>query len=285
LLFDTPDDDPNDGGPGAGGAGGAGGGGGGTPKPADPPSDPPPVKTYTVKEFKDVTKERDRAKQKTRALLSVLGVANPDEVSIRFTDDPDQPVVVEGLDEITELIERGRNAAQDANPAERRRQQAQFRQRIETPLKKEIAALKKWVEENAVIEPIRRACRNQHIVDDDGGQFADVVQLLRPRMPVRVEFDGDHASVFIDSINEQGDPLRTGDDEPFDAEMMVAELAKRKPKFKQADYRPGPGAGGQDRRQGGNGKGVVTPAGSNDRDYTADAVAAFTGGIRPQVRK
>lgn len=251
-------------------------GGGGNPNPAP--------KTYSQREFTGITRDRDRLKKQFKAIARSLGL-DPEELEFVESDDPENPLEVtgEGWDEIVSAIEKAKGEPKDG-PAKKAAEE-QKKKRLTRPLEQKIArleaerkALQTWIERNSVVASIRLAAANEHAVDDDGGMFSDIVGLIRPRMPVSVQYDADtnEAEVFFSARNEDGTDVEgaTGDPQK-DAQKLVADLLAKKPKFKNANFRPGPGAGGAGGR----------PAASASRpNKIAAAVKAFTG-IEPPSSK
>jgi hypothetical protein len=286
LAF-TPDGNEGDTTPGSGGDDTVAGDGG-----APRLTGPKPKRTYTETEFVGVVRQRDRSKEAFKALLRSLG-RDPEAVEIVETGDPDEPFRVEGeeIDELRELASKAAGEAATPKSAEaKRRIEEQRRKRIVGPVQRKLdaanrrnAALVSWIQENAVAAPLRLACRDEEIVDDDDGQFADVVELLSKRFVVRVDLDEDDPTsdvvVTLDTVDGEGQPIRGADGEPLTPREMVADLAKKKPKFRKSGFRPGTGAGGHvaaARAAGANGNGN----GSNHGNRPAPR-----GGENPTVKK
>lgn len=243
----------------------------------------PPAKTYTAAEWRGIVKERDRFKKQMRAIARTLGI-EPDSLEFVETNDPENPLTIEG-DEIEELlaaVEKFR-ADKSGNPGDKKRADDEKKKRLLRPVERraevaesKVAALIKWIERNAVIPSIRLACRENQAVDDDGGQYSDIVKLVLPKMPVKVEFDDDDksANVVTGAMNDDGTDFESATGDPMqDANALVSALLNSKPKFKNANFRPGPGAGGartgnQNSQNGARQKNI------------ADSVQMFTG-VRP----
>lgn len=264
------------GGTGSGGAGGAGGAGNGENR-----------------EVVDARRARDRAKGAYRAILSRLGI-DPTDVKIVETGDANNPFEVEGIDDdvadqIRELLgnreddddekNNGKKKG-DADEQKKKRIVRPYEKKIEK-LQKTVNALTQWVEENAIVAPIRDAARKHGAVDDDGGKFNDIVRLLKPQLKPTVVFnddDEDHpVSVVIKAFDEFGDELIDDAGNHRTADWLVSDLLNRRPKFKQSNFVPGPGAGGH-RVGGGNN-------GGGSRNNNGGVVAGRkTTDVKPEVK-
>jgi hypothetical protein len=239
-----------------------------------------PPRTYSAGEVAAITKERTKYRKQMKSLAKSLGI-DPESLEFVETNDPENPYEVQGeaFEELREAAEKMRSAPGDTGA--KKRDLEEKKRRIQLPIirerdaaRAERDALKKWVQSNAVGAPIRLACRESNAIDDDGGKFQDIVNLLSPRMPVNVSWDEDDrtATVSIPVLDENGDPLANATGDPMrDAKILVDDLLKRKPKYKQANFRPGPGAGGAN----GHGEGAISGEARTKR--IADAVNAFTG--------
>lgn len=261
-----------------GGDDGGGNGGSGNPSPAPAPKE----KTYTETEFKGVSKARDKFKRQMKALAKTLGV-DPETLEFVETDDPDNPFEVRGLEDEIEAIEKARGETND--PKKKKEDAEAKRLRIARPFmrlaeqeKAKAAALQKWIERNAVIASIRLACAKNGAVDDDSGKFADIVEHISRRMIVTVAVEDDsEPDVTIVARDDEGNEFdgANGDVE-HDANLLVSDLLTRRPKYRKAEFRAGPGAGGSSV----GGQAVQSGRKSN----AAKAVEQLTGIKPPSTR-
>jgi hypothetical protein len=268
------------GGTGDGGGAGGTGDGGGTGAPAAKPK-----KTYGEQEFSSVTRARDAAKKRLNALIKSLG-RDPEDVTFVETGDPENPFTVEGIEDV---IDAASKAGGDSEA--KKRADADKKRRLLAPVEKKLRvaekkseALVNWIQRNAIVAPIRAACIAEKIVDDDGGQFSDVVALLKPRFKTTVIIDDDDATVpasvdILAMAEDSEDAIDGATGDPWqDARKMVAELARKRPKFKQSEFRRGPGAGGQNAGgAGAGGRGGVTVTPDAKRSRVVGNVAAHYG--------
>lgn len=289
VHFDRPD---NDGGEGEDG-GGSGGPGGAAPvaTPAAPAGDD---------RLSKVLGERKKARQAFRHLLRGLGV-DPDSVKVVNTGDPANPIRIEGVGDLDARLSVARAATGAAGGVAGKPgkgatsvELAQSKATTEA-LRRQNAALVTFIKRTTLVEPIRAACAKYHAIDDDGGKYEDIVNQIAPSGRVDVDFDIEDAAaqpeVRVYFVGRDGSTplINAATSEPATADSLVLEFLTKRPKYRQANFRSGPGAGGSQvgtapRRVPGiqttpiNGNG----SGKSAERKTAEAVAAaIGGGINP----
>jgi len=251
-----------------------------TPPPPTPGTPPPPTKkTYTKVEFDHATSERDRERKLRRKVLQILGV-DADDLDIEWGEDG-EPVIT-GLEDLQSKLTAGVSATDPAA-------QEAARKKIVKPLEKQIAALtnenkalRQLVEDVAIVQPLREAARLEQAVDDDGGQFTDLVELLRKRFRPVIVVDQatQRATCEIQTLDAEGKELHDADGDPLKPRDVVKGFLDAKPKYRSASYRPGPGAGGAG--SNGNAGGAAVQQSSEDRARRqADAIEKMYG-VRPR---
>lgn len=279
LFHHTPDGD---------GAGGAGattddGGAGGSAAPTVTQQQPP-AKTYDQATFNKVKGARDRLKRELKAVLKALNV-DPEQVQFVETTDPQNPVAIEGLDEVITKLQSSGGMTQAEIDSLKSAARASVQRKLDVESKK-VAALVDWIKQNGVVAPIQQACTLEGAIDDDDGKFSDIVMQLQGRMPVSVDYDEDskQAVVTITTLDDDGEPLVKADGSPMTPRDLVADLLKRKPKYRAAEYRGGPGAGGKGNAQRQTVQSVTTThSRPKPKDTVAAAVKAFTGVMPPSA--
>lgn len=161
-------------------------------------------------------------------------------------------------------------------------------------LQRRVDSLIGYITRVAVVEPLRAGCREHGAIDDDNGQFGDIVNQLLPAWKTSVDFDDDaddnaEPTVSVVATDSAGHPIinrRTN--KPITPSEMVAAFLDARPKYRASNVRGGPGAGGHrvGTAMGGpigaaatgrrNGQNVQTqPAGAED--HTLSQVAGFFG--------
>jgi hypothetical protein len=232
---------------------GTGGTNGGTVTPTVTPT-PTVAPTVTIdpERYGQAMKERKKAKSALRALVQGLG-GDPDKIKLVSTGDPANPVRIEGIDDLDTRLAAGRAMAGVGGSGKSKGGQNNVDVATLTAqvaaYKRQVAALMAYIGRIAVVEPIRAECVRQHAIDDENGEFSDIVSALAPRFKQEIEFDTDDADaepeVRIYPVDSSGQPLiNPATAKPFTVGEMVADLLKRKPKLQEQKFRPGPGAGG-----------------------------------------
>jgi hypothetical protein len=218
--------------------------------------------TYPAQQYRDLDARRKKFQGAFKALLRMIGVDNPDAVKIKKTADPVTPWIIEGIEDLEQRAAAARMAGElgfSGGGGQRRgRQQQQTQTGTVTPqqlqvqvaaYKAQIGGLTNYIKRTAVIEPLRAACVKYGAIDDDSGRYSDIVNSLAARFRPEVEFDSDNASaepsVRLDYVDESGQPFidpNTGVAPTPDA--VVSDFLTKRPKYRQANWRAGPGAGG-----------------------------------------
>lgn len=242
-------------------------------------------------------KERKKAKALANTLLRALGI-DPETVKQVPTGDPANPYRLEGVPNLDTVLTVARAAVGGTGGNGGGRGKAAQTVEVATlnaqvaTLKKQIAALVKFITRTAVVEPIRAACVKYHAIDDDGGQFEDIVTALASHFRPNVELDLEDAeaepdvSVLCVQRDGQTPFINPATNQPHTPDSLVLDFLTRRPKYRQAQFRAGPGAGGAavgntPRRAAG----VTTTLNGNGNsaetadERTARAVAALTGGV------
>lgn len=261
-----------------GGAGGdtlQGGAGGGAPR-------------RTPGEIAAIAKQRDKAKGAYRATLRALGI-DPDEVEIVETGDPNDPYRINGLEDVAEIVRASRDTAgagDDDGGRPKDQKEIARRKRLTAPLEKRIkglerekTALIKFIRDNFVRTEIRSAARELHAVDDDGGAFADIVDLTEKRFKIDVEIDDDshEARAMITTLDDLGEPATDDLGNALSPKAIVADLLKRKPKFRESNFVPGSGAGDRRAQVAGTPGARARAPIAAPAEKTRDAVHGFFG--------
>jgi hypothetical protein len=263
------------------------------------------------RQLKDAIRRRNKAQATHRALAETIGV-DPEDFKLVATNDPANPYRLEAPPELLERLERARDiiagegegegtgaagAASKRQPqrrtpsAEATRLQAQL-----NAANRQRDALIRYITRVAIVGPIRSTCVRMGAIDDDNGQFSDIVQQLLPRFRPAVEFDEDNPEaepiVSIQTFDASNAPIvdpQSG--EPMTPERLTEQFLTQRPKYLAAQYRGGPGAGGA--AIGGahrGGAGVVRTQTMNQgvpprEHYAAGAVSAFLGIPRQVVEE
>jgi hypothetical protein len=249
MHFNTPD-----GGEGAGAGAAAGGGG----EKKDPPPNPDLIPRA---EAQQAFTARDRAKAEKNAAVQLfaetLGI-DPALVKIEDTGDKDKPFKLSapGIEEIAGVVKehrsKGGNATKWADRETELNTAHQRRIQETTELaNKRVGARERYLEQLAKVEPIRGACAAEGALDDDGGKYEDLVALLAPRVRIEHKEDVDDQSKDITYVpkitvlNEDG-TIMTDKTKgtPATVRDLVRDFLTKRPKFKKAGIRSGPGAGG-----------------------------------------
>lgn len=245
----------------------------------------------------EALRERKKARGAFRALISLLGF-DPEKVKIVNTGDPSNPYRIEGAPDIESrlAIARAAGGATNGNGPRGKGiptvEVATLNAQVAS-LRNQVNALVVYIKRTAVVEPIRAACVRHHAIDDDAGAFDDVVTQIAPRFKVDVDFDSEDANsvpeVRVYAVDGNGAPLiDSTTTQPATPDSLVAEFLGKRPKYRQANFRGGPGAGGSrvgiDKRSpglqtaapvNGNGNGNGNP---DPELKTAQAMATFLGG-------
>lgn len=255
---------------GSGDAGGGGAGGGGEMIP----------KSEADKAFK----ARDKAKAQAMATVGLFAQAmgiDPDEVRIEETGDKDNPYKLVGpnLEELSAtLAEARKTKAGKGKWEDREKELVETHGRKVATLTKnhqrELSARDAWIEQQAVIDPIRSACVAEKAIDDDEGQFSDIVALLRPRVRVErsVDEESGNLNLKITVLGDDGKPMLDGKGNAATVRQLVADLLSKRPKYRQAQYRSGPGAGGN-----GSGSGQRESAENNGNGRPRNSASFMLG--------
>jgi hypothetical protein len=234
LTLDAPDNgNGNGGGTNAGGGSSAAGTEGETDNDGETErvNDNPPVAAHPQidpTKFHSAVKRRQKASFLAKAIAHKAGISL-DDVQVIETGDKANPFKIIGLEDDAESNSvAGKPNKPRSNPQVER-------------LKRERSALIDWIRTNVVASRIRTACAKHGAVDDDGGMYEDIVNLILPKFVCNVDFEEGAAQpeVITYAVDAVGEPI-----EGATEESLVAELLKRKPKFRKPDFRPGTGAGG-----------------------------------------
>lgn len=243
-------------------------------------------------------KERKKAKALANTLLRGMGI-DPEQVKTVSTGDPANPLRIEGVPDLDQRLTLARAVGSAGGGAGR----GKGAQSVEVATltaqvngaRKQIAALIKFINRTATVDPIRAACVKYHAIDDDGGQFEDIVNALAPFFRPNVEIDPEDAEaepeVSVLCVQRDGTPyINPATNQPHTPDTLVQAYLTRKPHMRQANFRGGPGAGGSTvgsnpRRPAavqttpnGNGNGNGDYDDSSAEARTAQAVADLTGG-------
>jgi hypothetical protein len=251
----------------AGGAAGAG---------AAPPPNP------LQRKLNDAIRRRKKGNAIIHALCERLGI-DPDELEARPTNDPDNPYQIVGLDDATPPTTGQRGGR--AEPARPGKPSAKL-----VRLERENAALRDFVTGTIVADRIRSACVKHNAIDDDNGQFSDIVAQVLPKMRTDFVQDDDTGRITVTTYaaDASGEMLYDGRGEPHSEETLVVQLLNAKPKYRHSTYRPGTGAGGSalpganPRRSGTPGAPVTAASGNGHgrggaTDATDTAINQFFG--------
>lgn len=226
--------------------------------PADPPTPPPapaapPAGFYPAAQYRETEKRR---KKYTTAFQGIIRKIAPDvdmkNVKVRFTSDPENPVVIDGIPDLDVRLNAASTIAQASGTSRRSNQaapQVSELQAQNAALRRMNAALVDYVKHASIIQPMRAACMRHGAVDDHNGQFTDIVNFLSPRAETNVEIDpeDDNAPVAVSIVvkDENGNPaVDPKTSQPLTIDQMVEQFLTRYPKYRSTNYRPGPGAGG-----------------------------------------
>lgn len=275
VHFDTPDD-PDPGTGGTGGTGGAAGTGTGNPPAANPGTGG--TGNGGGDRVPDLLRERKKLRAAWKAMLRGMGL-DPETVTIRNTGDASDPVRIEGIPDLDQRLALARAVGTGTGTGKKGNVSVELAtaQSQRDTFKKQVDALVRYIKRTALIEPIRAECVRQHAIDDDDGRFDDIVSQLAPSGKVEIEFDTDDVTaepeVSVYYVGADGKtPLVTQSGAPATAATLVADLLTKRPKYRQSNFRSGPGAGGSqvgtnsNGSNGTNGKGravgqaVTTPA-------------------------
>jgi hypothetical protein len=274
--------------------------GGGTAT-ATPPANPPvnpPANPASDPRVSEALKERKKAKAGFRALVRAMG-GDPDKVKIVSTGDPAEPYRIEGIDNLDTRMAAAR-AVGGASGGKRGATQSVEVVQITAQrdaYKRQVNALVEFIKRTAVVEPIRANCVKHHAIDDDNGAFDDIVSMLAPKSKVEIDFDPEDVSkepeIRVYFIGADGQPIinpATG--QLANADFMVADFLAKRPKYRLASFRPGPGAGNRSFTGNGNGNGNTEPVNTipnrrNDtrtpEEKTAAEVSKMFGGmVKPE---
>lgn len=248
----------------AGGAGGQNKGKGGTGANTDggegdddDDDDAKPVLSKAEKA--KIVAARDRAKAEAAAIRDALGLTT------RWEDDDENPgkkkLVVDGLDGLKKL----RAEAEDADEAalkkkgdwDTRKAQLTTQHKAQlaaakTDADKRYAGVTSLLSNLAKAEPLRAALAAEGAVDEHEndpakrGQYADLLKLIGDRVQVRLDQDEDtgSASLTVQVLDEDGEPLLDGKGKPVAMRDFVRTWLDGRGHFRRANFRPGSGAGG-----------------------------------------
>lgn len=267
--------------------GGAGGGGEG-----DKDKDKNKPEMISKAEADRAFKSRDQAKAGLRLLAATVGI-DPDDIRVvPNPDDKENPYKLEcdGIEDLGKLVADARKAKKakkgkkggegeeedgaddDAGWAERERELTGSHKeqltKVKTKAKTREDALFAFIDDRVVTAELRAACAAEGAIDDDGGKYEDLVELIRKRVKVDRAFD-DESGQFthkVTALKSDGSPLLDGNGGPATPRQLVKAFLDEKPKFRQANFRSGPGAGGYGNpaqnkvTQNKDGAATVTPA-------------------------
>lgn len=237
----------SNGGAGAGSGGGNSGGGG------------------SNAEVQRIARERDRIKTQANLLAQTLGI-DPADIQLVETGDGENPWRIEapGLADIAEVVKSKRkppkweDRERELNTAHQRR----VREMSESHTG-EVSSRDEFIRELAVIAQVRSACAAEKAVDpDSSGDYGDLVSLIAPRIRTTIERNKETGklAVVISPTNDDGTPMLDAKGNAVTVRQFVAAFLQKRPHFKQASFRSGPGAGGA-----GAGGGQAKPgSGSNN---------------------
>lgn len=241
-------------------------------------------KPLAYRDAQKLIRQRDNAKLVNRAITETLGLevewVEDDETGTRKPN-------IKGLDKIKALLEGGEG---DPKPTGNKGRIEQIEQqhavkveRMKSRHQTEIAGMMDIITEVAVVEPLRAALAAEGAYDDaegdDAGKFNDLVTLLRPRLKVAVDRDDDDPkpTLSIAVVDEQGKLVTNKAGDPVTIRQYVRDFLNRKPHFRSANFRRGPGAGGSgdaaNFAQRGRGKATVA-------EYAQQQAAAMFGVAR-----
>lgn len=251
-----------------------------TPTPALNPPAPAPTGTP---ENRRLIQERQRARRALKSVFTSLGIS-PDHVKIEggTGNIPIKFVsIIDGSDLTPKLQGAAAYIAGGGAPPKGANQNAVLVAQLQGEngsLKKKNTALIAFIKRTAVIEPLRAACIKHHAVDDDNGQYSDIINILAPLFVVDVGFDEDDESaepeITVTPMNAGTPMMNATTNVLHTPDTLVDDLLTRKPKFRISTFRPGPG------RNQNNSRVVVTQPGSDNSSpeaYTQKAVADFFG--------
>jgi hypothetical protein len=235
--------------------------GGGTAT-ANPPANPPPAANpASDPRVSEALKERKKAKAGFRALVRAMG-GDPEKVKIVATGDPAEPYRIEGIDNLDTRMAAARAVGASGSGKRGGTPSVEVAQITaqRDAYKRQVAALIGFIKRTAVVEPIRANCVKHGAIDDDNGAFDDIVGILAPKSKVDIDFDPEDASkepeIRVYFIGADGQPIinqATG--QLANADFMVADFLAKRPKYRQANFRSGPGAGNRMFNNNGNGNG------------------------------
>ena len=246
------------------GAGGQNKGKGGTPAgqggdDGDDDADDDTKPVLSKAEKAKIVAARDRAKAETRAIADALGLTTS------WVDDDENPgkkkLVVDGLDSLKKLRDDAENADESAlkkkGDWDTRKAQLVTQHKAQTQAMKDAAAKREagltgLLSNLAKAEPLRAALAAEGAVDefeDDAnkrGQYADLLKLIGDRVQAQVDVDEDtgSASLTVQVLDEDGEPLLDGKGKPVPIRDFVRGWLDGRKHYRKANFRPGSGAGG-----------------------------------------
>lgn len=239
------------------------------PDPKDP-KDPPKPEMISKAEADRAFKSRDQAKAGLRLLAQTFGIDPEDIRVVPNPDDKENPYKLEceGIEDLGKLVADAKKAAAAAKKkkgnkkdgddpdagddgwAEREKQLTDsHKEQLKKTREKAKAredAVSSFVDSRIVTAELRAACAAEGAIDDDGGKYEDLVELIRKRLKVDRAFDEESGEFTLNlkPLKSDGSPLLDGTGGPASVRQLVKVYLDEKPKYRQANFRGGPGAGG-----------------------------------------
>jgi hypothetical protein len=234
----------------------------------------PAEETLSREEAQRIFKSRDKARAGVALFADLLGI-DPTDVEIVDTGDKDRPFELKapGLDEMRTLIGETRQAKRDGQKTSGKWEERETElntahtkklQKVQQKHDARIAARDAWIRDAAVDSQLRAAATRAKVLPE---AIDDAVKLARERVKFEsIDDESDDADaspklkIRVTMLAADGTPLLNAKQEPADVDQLMAEMLKGKPYLVQAQFRSGPGAGGQG---DGSGRQVVTTNNGN----------------------